>query len=373
MVKPDWKRAGRASRRVLLVAVAASVLFLALFPTGRYLTRAAWEEGKILSARRPIADLVTFGGAPAETRAKLELVLAARAFAVDSLGLRAKQSFTTYSPLSHDTLVLLVSGARRDWLEAKTWWFPIIGRVPYKGFFDFHAATAESQRLESSGYDTYVRPASAFSTLGFFNDPLLSTTLREDSASLANTVIHELTHNTSYVAGQTIFNESFASFVGSRGAEFFFRSRGDSLLSARSEAEWEDDKVLAGFWSALYTRMDSAFRAHPTMDSIGRAARMLSRERLYGDARQELIGSIAQKMREVKPRAVVRMRLDNASLLAHRVYSTDLDLFDQVHQREGDNLAKTVRRVIELAKSRPHDPYGAVREWLVSAPAESPP
>ncbi|MDQ6828116.1 MAG: aminopeptidase [Gemmatimonadota bacterium] len=350
-----------------------TILLLALVPTGRYLVRAAWEEGKILSARRSIADLVTFGGAPAEARAKLELVLAARAFAVESLGLKANQSFTTYSALTRDTLVLLVSGTRRDMLEPKTWWFPIIGRVPYKGFFDFHDATAESQRLDGGGYDTYVRPASAFSTLGFFNDPLLSTTLREDSASLSNTVIHELTHNTFYAPGQTVFNESLASFIGARGAEALFRSRGDSALAAESEATWQDDKVLAAFWGALYSRIDSAFRANPTRDAAGHAARMKARERLYGEARQELINSVGPKMRRVNPRAVVRMRLDNASLMAHRVYATDLDLFDQLYQREGNDLPKTLRRVIELAKSRPGDPYGAVREWLVSAPAESPP
>ncbi|MEP6691533.1 MAG: aminopeptidase [Gemmatimonadaceae bacterium] len=354
------------ARRGAAVLAAALVFFLALFPTGRYLTRAAWEEAQILSRRRSIADLVTKGGVPVDERAKLELVLAARAFATDSLDLKARESFTTFSQLQHDTLVLLVSGTRRDWLSAKTWWFPIVGRVPYKGYFDYHDASAEAQQLESDGYDTYVRPASAFSTLGFFNDPVLSTTIRMDSAGLANTVIHELTHNTYYARGQTSFNESFASFLGGRGAEEFFRSRGDSALAKHAADEWADDKVLAAFWGALYTRVDSAFHAHPEGTAAARKARLASREAIYAEARGVLVREVGPKLKRFTPRALEHARIDNATLMARRVYATDLDIFDAVFQREGSDLRKAWRRIVTLAKSRPGDPFGAIREWLLS-------
>src|SRR5690606_29809700 len=106
--------------------------------------------------------------------------------------------------------------------EPYTWWFPIVGRVPYKGFFDFDEAHEQARRLDARGYDTYVRPSAAFSTLGWFNDPVLNTVLRYSDVDLVQTVIHELTHNTIYIAGQAGFNESFATFVGDRGAAAFF-------------------------------------------------------------------------------------------------------------------------------------------------------
>src|SRR5205823_1600957 len=175
--------------------------------------------------RRPIAELVRDSTIAPAVRQKLAVVLAARGFASDSIRLRARESFTTYSQLEHDTLVLVLSGAYRDRLQAYTWWFPIVGRVPYKGFFDFSAAKTAARQLDRGGFDVYLRPSPAFSTLGWFNDPLVSTSLRADSLDLANTVIHELTHNTFYAPGQAVFNESFASFVGARGSAWLFRSR----------------------------------------------------------------------------------------------------------------------------------------------------
>ena len=213
-------RARRVLKRVAAGLTIGVVLFLALTPTGCYLSRAGWEEARILAGRKDISQLVDDRGTDEATRRKLQLVLAARAFARDSVGLDVGESFTTFSRLRRDTLVLVLSAAYRDRLEPHTWWFPIVGRVPYKGFFDFGAAQREQHEISrGEGLDTYLRPSAAFSTLGWFNDPLLSTTLRYDSLDLANTVIHEVTHNTFYAPGQAVFNESFATFVGAHGAE----------------------------------------------------------------------------------------------------------------------------------------------------------
>ena len=185
-------------RRILAIAVSLAGLALISTPTACYLSRGAWEEAKILSRRQPISEIVADPRTPNDVRSKLKVVLAARQYARDTLKLKTKDSFTTYSRLDHDTLVLVVSAAYRDTLKPYTWWFPIVGTVPYKGYFDFNAAKRDAKNLFDDGFDVYVRPSDAFSTLGFFNDPLLNTTLRGDSLDLANTVIHELTHNTFY-------------------------------------------------------------------------------------------------------------------------------------------------------------------------------
>lgn len=350
--------------------IALVIAYLALSPTGRYLVRAAWAEGGILARRRSIADIVKDSATAQVVRAKLRLVLDARAFAADSVGLKAKQSFTTYSKLEHDTLVLVLSGAYRDELKAYTWWFPVVGRVPYKGYFDFSAAKDAAKALDARGFDVYLRPSPAFSTLGWFNDPLLSTSLGADTLDLANTVIHELTHNTFYAPGSAVFNESFANFVGARGSAWFFRVRGSPEAADEVDARWSDEKALSRFWAVLYHSVDSAFKAHPS-DSL---ARLAARDTLYARARREAVDVLGPQLRTIGPRALERMRLDNAALLAHRIYDTDLDLFDQIWVTEHGNLPNTVKRIIELAKSEPKDPFGAMRAWLtgVKSPAASP-
>jgi predicted aminopeptidase len=350
---------------ILVAIVFAAALFLALTETGRYLARAGWEEGKILWRRRDIAEIVADTATDRITRAKLRIVLDARTFAKTSLGLDARgESFTSFSKLERDTLVLVLSAAYRDRLAYHSWWFPVVGRVPYKGYFDFAKARDDERKFHSRGYDTYLRPASAFSTLGWFNDPLVSTTLRADTLSLANTVIHELTHNTYFASGQAEFNESFANFVGARGSAEFFSTRGHPRAVAEADARWSDEKLLARFWKQLYGDIDSVFKAHPGDDNI--RARLALRDSVYRAARQDLIFRIGPLLRTVAPRYVERVRLDNAALMARRIYLTDLDLFDSIYVREGRDTRRATARIIELARSDAKRPYDALRRWLLA-------
>jgi len=353
-----WRR--RAARTLAVVALVI-VGYLVLAPTGRYLLRAGWEEGKILARRTPITRLVGDSTTTPALRAKLALVLAARAFAHDSLGLETGQSFTTYSRLDRDTLVLLLSGAYRDKLRARTWWFPVVGRVPYKGYFDFAAARAAERHLTAEGFDARLGVASAFSTLGWFNDPLLPTTLRADSLTVANTVIHELTHNTFYAPGGAVFNESFANFVGARGAERFFRSRGQTVAAQIVADRWEDEKVLGRFWASLYARVDSTFKAMPGEEPARVAARIAARDSIYARARTMLRDTVGPQLRTMKVGSVQRIRIDNAVLMARRVYLTDLDTFDAVLARHGGDLRASVDAIVRAAKADRKHPFDAVR------------
>ena len=230
--------AGAIAGVVLTALTVALVLLALLTGTGRYLVRAGWEEGKILAGRRPIVGVIADPSTSPSDRAALRLVLAARAFAADSLGLRAKASFTTYVACAATRWFSCcpgriaincgrIRGGSRSWATCRT-----------RGSLTFRPRFGRRAIFGRRGSNAYVRPSPAFSTLGFFNDPVLSTSLGSDSIYLANTVIHELTHNTFYPAGQAVFNESFANFVGSRGAAAFFRSRGDSGAAALADARW---------------------------------------------------------------------------------------------------------------------------------------
>ena len=324
-----------------------------------YVMRAGYEEAKILWHRQPIERLLKDPHLDAPTRAKLELALDARAFAADTLHLRAGDSYATFARVDENQVVYVVAAAYRQRLEPYTWWFPIVGRVPYKGYFSKSAADAEGACLEKEGYDTYVRPSVAFSTLGWFADPLLSSVLRYDRATLANVIIHELLHNTSYLAGQTEFDESFANFVGSRGAIAFFAARGDAAARERSEAVWNDALVFSDFLAGFVERLQAAYAKGVSLDE---------RQQLF-DAGQAEFRRLA--LRTDMYRNFGSEPLNNAIILHYRVYNDRLRLFDDLFHQQGDDLAQTIRIVLDAVGKQRDDPFAAVRARLRVAPSSA--
>lgn len=332
-----------------------------------YVLRAGYEEAKILSRRQSIAKLVSDSTTPAPTRDKLRLVVEARSFAVDSLGLDAGDSYTTFSQLDSDTLALVVSAAYRDRFEPYTWWFPIVGHVPYKGYFSESSAREAMRDLEEKGLDTYLRPTSAFSTLGWFNDPLVSPLLRYDSVTLAGTVIHELTHNTIYLPGQAMFNESLAEFVGGRGAIAFFCDRyGEgSGECAEARAGWADELVFGRFLDGLISELDSLY-GRPDLDTAQKLSR---REEIFRGARETFLREVQPRFERASYGSFLTTPLNNATLLSRRLYYHRLDLFETLHQRMGGDLRRTLEVILASARARDADPYAAV-ERLVRAMGE---
>ncbi len=340
------------------------LLFLVLLTSACspvYVIRAGWEEAKILSRRQPIPKLVRDPRTPEATRAKLALVLEARQFAEQRLGLDAGESYTTFSQLDSDTLALVLSAARKDRFEAHTWWFPIVGSVPYKGFFSERRAQREIDKLERAGFDTYLRPTSAFSTLGWFNDPLVSPLLRYDEVSLANTVIHELLHNTFYAAGQAKFNESFANFVGSRGAIELFCGRDGATATtcARAQADWRDELRFGAFLSELIDEMEALY-ARPDLTTEQKIA---ARAEVFRRAEERFNAEVRPQLETGSFAGFFRRPLNNATLISRRLYYGRLDLFEQVFQATGGDLPRTIRR-IEAAVRGADDPYAATERLL---------
>jgi predicted aminopeptidase len=215
--------------------------------------------------------------------------------------------------------------------------------VPYKGFFDPVMGRKAAGELEREGYDVYLRTSSAFSTLGWFNDPLLSTAISTDSMEMAALVFHEMAHNTLYVKSATPFNETFAQMVGYRAAEAFFHARGDTTLARRAADRWHDELVLSAFYDALGARLEALYAARP--DSLAlEAGRM--------DAgiwmRDQLTGPVGSELRTYEIGAMAARPVNNARLIAARIYRTRSALFEAWYQRWNGDVGAGVRALDSL-------------------------
>lgn len=315
----------------------------------RYVTRAGFEETRILQSRQPIERLVRHNDTDPALRRSLGLVLESRDYAA-RLGLKAKETYTTYADVGRDTLLLVLQAAPKDCICPHTWKYPIVGRIPYKGFFDPVAARKEAARFTARGYDTYLRPSSAFSTLGWFNDPLLSTALTRDSVELAATVFHEIAHNTLYVKSATPFNESFAQMVGYRSAQAFFQERGDSAQAQHAADRWHDEIVLGDYYDALVGRLETLYAQHP--DSAGLEE---GRRSAAAWARAQLEGPVGQRFRTYRIGRMTERPINNAQLIGARIYRTRLDLFDRWYDLHGRDLRRSVSALGQLMEDVPGD------------------
>lgn len=351
-----WVLIRRLLLRLALGAAVLIVLALILSPDVRYIARGGWEEARILLKRRSLAALVADPKTPPALVQRLKLVLAARAYAADSLRLTAGDTYTTYANVGRDTLLLVLSASRKDKLREVTWSYPIVGTVPYKGFFNLDAARKAAAEQEALGNDVYLRVSDAFSTLGYFSDPLLSTAVDRDTMELVATVIHELAHNTLYVPSNTPFDESFANFVGYRGAQAFFRSRGDTIDANRAGARWRDERTLDVFYAELARRLDSAY-ASP----LSGAGLQNTRDDLFGWARAQLTGPVGQGLETYDWRWFAKAPLNNAVVVAQRLYRLNLNLFDEFYLANNVNLPETIRLIKVRVLTKPGaDPYQAL-------------
>ncbi len=345
-------------RRAISILALGSVALALAGCSAAYVMRAGYEEAKILWRREPMAQVLARADLDADVRRKLETVLAARTFAI-GLGLDVDGSFGSLSYTDREENVFVLTAAKRTALEPYTWWFPIVGSVPYKGFFDPALARAEAAALQERGYDTLVRTAAAFSTLGWFADPLLRHLLRDDEEFLVDLVLHEVYHNTFYLPGQAAFNESLATFIGHRGAIAFFRAHperahqaGEGDLLERAESEWQDALIFGAFVSRIATLVRGVYA-----DAADPAAALAAREGLFTRAREEyhalpFVGGGYPSF--------VESPLNNAVLLHYLLYGTDLDLFDAIYHARDDDLQATIAFIKAAAKQAPMDPFGAV-------------
>lgn len=313
-----------------------------------YVAKVATGHAGLLWHRRSIEKAVRDPKTPAELKAKLEVVAAARQFAFDRMGLKRSREYSTYSIVKGPYLTYLVEACEKLRFQPYLWHFPIIGSFPYKGHFNPKDAQAEADALASKGFDTYIGGVAAYNTPLWFSDPVPSTVLSYEPGELSDLIIHELTHSTVFFKNNVDFNESLATFVGGQGAKDFLAQRygadskelKDFLKSRYDEARFGREM------DELYAELDSVYKSSATD-----AEKLARRETVFAPALSRLNGE-----------GYHYKTLNNAVVMAHKVYHKDLADFERAYEAEGRDWPKTIGFLKGLDR---RDPMADLRRRLL--------
>jgi predicted aminopeptidase len=325
-----------------------------------YIFHVAQGQAAIIMGSRPIEEVIAEPTSEPAVRAKLELVQAVKRFGEEEIGLKADSSFTTFTPIEGPAALYVVTAAQKLELKPHTWTFPLVGSFPYKGFFDRSLAEAEQARLGRAGLDTNLRSAAAYSTLGWFSDPVLEPLLASGEVTIASVILHEKTHATVFVPSRVAFNEGLATFVGRRGAVAFFAAQDGEGSPRHTEAarRVEDERRFGRFLREVTAELERLYGS-----GLARAEKLERREAIFDKSRRMMLD---ERDRYHYPDLVefyTNAHINNAFLVSLQLYTVDVETYVMVWERHGRDLARTVEFFKTVGRVA-EDPEAYVRRWL---------
>ncbi|MEM7081092.1 MAG: aminopeptidase [Pseudomonadota bacterium] len=333
--------------KYILCRVPLVVLLLSLSGCGTvgYYAQAAWGQWSLLRARVDVPQLLDDPTLPAATRQRLQVAWQIRDFAASAMDLAPDARYSTFVDLERPYVVWNVFVAPPFDLTAQTWCYPIVGCAPYRGYFREQAARDFAAGYSSRGYDTHVGGVPAYSTLGWFDDPLLSTFIDWPDGDLADLLLHELAHGRVWVNGDVTFNESFASFVGQEGARRWMQTHG----AAQALTTWQQRRLVRRRLTQFLLNVKAQFQRGYALAADGgvqgevRKAELLAKmHACYAAHRERLGGGRYDEL--------VYRRVNNAYLVSVGTYADDVPAFAALFKREGEDWPRFFAAVEALAE-----------------------
>lgn len=280
---------------------------------------------------------------PDSLKAKLILINEIRKYAIDSLGLKDTKNYKTLYDQNGEEIMWVVTASERFRLKAKEWHFPILGSVPYKGFFRKDLAIKLRDELKQEGWDVSIRNPGGWSTLGWFTDPILSKMLERSEGDLANLIIHEMAHATIFVKDSIDFNENLATFIGDRGAEkFLIFKYGENSKAYKTYINEDRDYLKFASHMLLATeKLDSLYNTMTEADPVQK------KEALKKQMIQKIVMALdtLSLTMDSKPSARYQEQLpNNAYFMNFRRYQARQDDFwEEYHNLFNSDLKRYIK------------------------------
>lgn len=338
----------RLSAALLLAAVAAGC-------SPAYVLEQAGGQIRLLASRRPVDEVLADPATRPAVRERLLLIRETRAWGEREIGLARTDSYETWVDLEGRPLSWLVTACPPDSLRPETWWFPVVGRVPYLGFFSLEDARAERDRLAARGLDVNIRSVPAYSTLGWFSDPVLSTFVEWPAHEAVDTILHETTHATVWIPGGVSINEALADVVGNEGSERFIALRfgPDSAEAVALRRSRDESARFHEFARALHAELKAAYaRRLPRAEKLDLKAAILRRARVR-------FSTLRDSFTLPYYRNFDRLAWNNALVASIAVYREEAGNWRAVLEAAGGGLRAFLEAARAVAKA--DDPAGALR------------
>lgn len=311
-----------------------------------YYLHSAYHQSKLIGGRTTIERALRSESLTEEQKRKLRLVQAVKEFSESDLGLKHSSNYTTFSQTEGPYVTYIVQAAAAYELKPYLWKFPFVGKVPYKGYFVRSMAEEEAATFNKDEFDTYIRGVSAYSTLGWFQDSVLSSMLRYADYDLVDTIIHETVHTTLFIKNAAQFNERMANFLGGQGMRLYYlKMEGPS---SKAVASADADGAAQKLFSAFITREIESLKKWFT-ENKGKITRDQKMARLK-EIQTRFTTELRPKLGKDAYLDFEKSELNNAKLLAYQTYEYDQASFEKAWSRCGQDFKRTLAYFKTLEK-----------------------
>ncbi|MCZ6642111.1 MAG: aminopeptidase, partial [Gammaproteobacteria bacterium] len=326
---------------LLGIGLIVSIVSLPACNTVGFYGQAIFGQMRILRSRTPVGELLESPGIDTALRQRLIISQEILEFAESDLLLAADARYRTYVALDRSRVVWNLFAAPELSLVAKRWCYPVVGCTPYRGYFAEADAMELAEQLHADGLDTYVGGVAAYSTLGWFRDPLLSSFIFWPDADLAGLLIHELAHSRIWVKDDAPFNESFASFVASEGVSTWLETPEKNSESVRFSAAKDDRRRMFDLLGSLKARLQTLYSSKISdAEKRNRKERIIERARACYTEQRSILGDGRFD--------TVMERLNNAYLVSLVTYDDGMPAFARLFVEVGGNWEQFYREVETL-------------------------
>jgi predicted aminopeptidase len=317
-----------------------------------FYTQAIHGQCQVLHRGEPIEHLLKNPATPPSLQVKLRLVLDLRKFAETELNLPANGHYLAYADLGRRYAVWNVYAAPEFSLQAKSWWYPVVGRLKYRGYFSEKSARETAAKLRKAGYDVHVGGVPAYSTLGWFSDPVLNTFIDYDETDLAELLFHELTHQRVFIAGDTEFNEALATAVAEEGVRRWLDTKGDTEVRRDYQQEVQRHQQFIELVTRARQQLETFYLDSKTEQDAGSNEKRARKEQILEQLQRDYATLRASWNNRPDFDAWFKTDLNNARLNTVDTYYQLVPAFRALLRSRDGDLEKFFVEVKELASLR---------------------